>query len=77
MSDKRVGCYLKEVGVLDDDSVLVALDFDGLDDPDGIVAKIKARKAFGSKVTIWDVIAVVLLMYAANRKKEEEEEENE
>lgn len=73
--DKKVGCYLKEVGVLDDDSVMVALDFDGLDDPDAIVAKIRARKAFGSRVTLWDVLAVMLFMYAANKKKEEEEDE--
>lgn len=68
---KRVKCFMKNVEVIDDDSVGILLDFDGLEDPDVAVEWIKARAKLGEQVTVWDVLAVILFINAANRVKKE------
>lgn len=65
---KRVGCYLKDVEVLDEDSLGVFLDFDGLEDPEKAKEWVETRKKLGTKVSIWDVIAVIAYILMANKK---------
>ena len=66
---KRVKCFVKDVSVMDDDSVGILLDFDGLEDPDEAVKWIMSRVVLGKQVTIWDVLAVILFINSANRIK--------
>lgn len=66
---KRVGMYLREHSVTDDDSVGIFLDFDGLGNPEEVDSWITARAKLGDKITIWDALAVVFYINNANRKK--------
>ena len=64
---KKVRCLLQEVTQIDDDSVGIFLNFDGIENPSEVIEKIKVRKALGEQVTIWDVIGVIVLINSANR----------
>ena len=66
---KRVGMYLREHSVTDEDSVGIFLDFDGLKNPEEVDNWITARVKLGNKITIWDALATVFYILNANRKK--------
>jgi len=66
---KKVRCLFEEVSQIDDDSVGVFLNFDGIEDPGKLIEAITIRKKIGEQVTIWDVILTVILINNANRQK--------
>lgn len=66
---KRVGMYLREHSVTDEDSVGIFLDFDGLKNPEEVDNWIEARVKLGSKITIWDALATVFYILNANKKR--------
>ena len=66
---KRVGFYLKEHSVTDDDSVCIVVDMDGLDNPEEVNNWIGTRVKLGAKIVIWDVLAIIFYVLNANRKK--------
>jgi len=66
---KRVRCLLEEVTQIDDDSVGLFLNFDGIEDPAKVIEAIQIRKKIGDQVTIWDVILAVIFINNANREK--------
>lgn len=66
---KKVRCLLEEVTQIDDDSVGLFLNFDGIEDPGKVIEAIEIRKKIGEQVYIWDVILAVLFINNANREK--------
>jgi len=66
---KRVRCLLEEVSQIDDDSVGLFLNFDGIENPQQVIEAIKIRKKVGEQLTIWDVILAILAINNANRGK--------
>ena len=66
---KKVRCLLEDVTQIDDDSVGMFLNFDGIENPGEVMAAIAIRKKIGDQVTIWDVILAILAINNANRGK--------
>jgi len=66
---KKVRCLLEDVTQIDDDSVGMFLNFDGIENPEEVMAAIAIRKKIGDQVTIWDVILAILAINNANRGK--------
>ena len=66
---KKVRCLLEDVTQIDDDSVGLFLNFDGIENPEEVMAAIAIRKKIGDQVTIWDVILAILAINNANREK--------
>ena len=66
---KKVRCLLEDVTQIDDDSVGMFLNFDGIENPEEVMAAIAIRKKIGDQVTIWDVILAILAINNANREK--------
>ena len=66
---KKVGLYLREHSVTDEDSVGIFLDFDGLKNPEEVDNWIETRVKLGNKITIWDALATVFYILNANKKR--------
>ena len=66
---KKVRCLLEDVTQIDDDSVGMFLNFDGIENPEEVMAAIAIRKKIGDQVTIWDLIFAILFINNANRGK--------
>jgi len=58
-----------EVGKLDNDSVGITLDVDGIKNVDEVLKLAQARLSAGKQITVWDVLAVMFFINRENRKE--------